>query len=77
MLTLPPSLMAFAAARPNVPVKDPQTGLLYEYRLKSDKEYELCAAFATDGNRRYTSEFWAHPKGRACFAFDKSRTAPW
>jgi hypothetical protein len=76
MPTLPQSL----PERPGLRVKDPDTGVPYEYRLKSDKEYELCATFTTSGDaavQQYTSGFWTHPKGRACFAFDKSRPVPW
>ena len=56
---------------------DPETGRPYEYHRKNDKEFELCAVFAAAGEQQYYSQFWAHQKGRACFAFDKSRPLTW
>jgi hypothetical protein len=80
MPSLPASLADAAAQRPSLRVKDPETGVPYEYTLKSAKQYELCAAFTAPDDlrgRQSGSEFWSHPKGRACFAFEAGRTVPW
>jgi hypothetical protein len=79
MPVLPPSLADVAAQRPSLRVNDPESGAPYEYTVKSAKQYELCATFtAADDprNRQNGSEFWSHPKGRACFAFETGRTVP-
>jgi membrane protein YqaA with SNARE-associated domain len=59
---------------------DPETGASYEYGVKSDKTFELCATFATKStNSRGNvhepampslvkgSETWQHEAGRTCF----------
>jgi hypothetical protein len=77
---LPPSLADAAADRPGIRIKDPESGTLYGYSVKSAKQFDLCATFTTNGgpgNRPSGSEFWSHRKGRACFAFEAGRTAPW
>ena len=51
---------------------DPETQVPYEYRALTDKDYELCAIFATETLRKgqrvtgYQSE-WQHEAGRVCF----------
>ncbi len=80
MPALPGSLPVAGAQRPNLRLTDPETGRPYEYSLKTAKQFELCAVFshATEKyDREFVDEFWAHPKGRACFAFDTSRPVPW
>ncbi len=80
MTPLPRSLAEAAAARPALRVSDPETGRPYEYTLKSGTAFELCAAFAAADDvraRAYGSEFWSHPRGRACFAFETGRPVPW
>jgi hypothetical protein len=75
MPTLPGSIATL-----DWPRKDPETGKPYEYRLKNDHDYELCATFNTAGDASThwsTGGFWAHPKGHACFALEKSRPVPW
>jgi hypothetical protein len=77
---LPQSLKEYAAAHPGIRTTDPETRRPYEYTRKSDTQYELCAILAAaseDTGYPYTTGFWAHPKGRACFAFDKSRPVAW
>lgn len=80
-MTPPPRFLAEAAAtRPALRIKDPETGRAYEYTLKDGKTFELCATFAAPDDlraRQYGSEFWSHPKGRACFAFEAGRPVPW
>jgi hypothetical protein len=80
MTTLPQSLQDVSVNRPSLRVTDPETRSLYQYAAKSLKEYELCATFATADDvfgRGNNSEFWSHPKGRACFNFDITRQVPW
>ena len=81
MKPLPASLAQAAAARPILHIKDPETGAPYEYAVKSEKDYELCAAFAVEDKaptvRGVASEFWSHPKGRACFAFESGKPVAW
>ena len=77
---LPPTLAGIRQTRPGMHVTDPESGYLYEYIPKSPKDYELCATFSATGDRearQSMSEFWFHPKGRACFAFNTSRPVPW
>jgi hypothetical protein len=77
---LPRSLAEAAASRPALRVTDPETRRPYEYTLKSEKTFEVCATFAAPDDlraRQYGSEFWSHPKGRACFAFETGRPVPW
>ncbi len=64
---------------------DPETGASYEYRRKSDPQYELCAQFAAEDpygayavrGGSVSSQFWGHNKGRRCFALDASQAVPW
>ncbi|MBI4122826.1 MAG: hypothetical protein HY458_00480 [Parcubacteria group bacterium] len=58
-------------------VQDPETKVLYEYRVLGEKTYELCAVFATDSSQveaktktttPFSAEQWNHTKGRTCFA---------
>ena len=77
---LPRSLEELRSRRPTLRVTDPETGKRYEYMSKNDNEYELCATFAADGDQStppFAGEFWAHPKGRACFSLDKTKPMPW
>ncbi|HUE72496.1 MAG TPA: DUF5671 domain-containing protein [Pirellulaceae bacterium] len=52
---------------------DPQTAKPYEYRVKSETTYELCAEFSlsdTVGRTSWSygsSREWNHPSGRHCF----------
>jgi len=71
--TLPESLEKFG-------MTDPETKRPYEYLPKTGDRYELCATFAEaseSGAPPYGSRFWAHPAGRACFAFERTRPVPW
>lgn len=59
--------------------KDQQTGKLYEYTKKSDRNYELCAEFNKDSKdmdktspglgirKSLYDNSWSHPAGRYCF----------
>ena len=57
--------------------EDPETGEPYEYRVLSEKGYELCAVFTTDSadqNREspppFSSRVWEHSAGRVCFGLE-------
>lgn len=57
--------------------EDPQSGEPYEYRVLSEKGYELCAVFTTDSatqNREFQPAFservWEHSAGRVCFGLE-------
>ncbi|MBU3964431.1 hypothetical protein KJ591_00405 [Patescibacteria group bacterium] len=58
--------------------QDPQTGNLYEYTIKGENEFELCAEFNLPSDEKLDiaeprmlsgSNFskWSHPAGRFCF----------
>lgn len=55
---------------------DPVTGQPYEYRSRTDREYELCADFALAMPAQQPMAFpgpqWQHERGRTCFV----RTVP-
>ena len=58
-------------------VEDPETSLPYEYRVLSEKGYELCAVFTTDSAIQdrenpppFTTRVWAHKAGRVCFGLE-------
>lgn len=53
-------------------LKDPNTGTMYEYKVVSDNEYQLCANFETDNTSSgdtqdyaYTDR-WPHAAGNQC-----------
>ena len=60
-------------------MSDPISNIPYEYRKTGERDYELCAEFATDSkdsntrNNYYPSPYggtlWEHPAGRHCFTF--------
>ena len=61
-------------------LKDPETGLPYEYRVKDAFSYELCAQFdapsddtvaaRTDAISPFRDQFWNHKQGRQCFSIE-------
>jgi hypothetical protein len=57
---------------------DPETGKLYDYRVKSGTQYELCAVFdEPEEQNPYPSQFWRHGKGRTCFTLDAKANPTW
>lgn len=55
--------------------KDPETKTDYEYKILNDKEYQLCATFATDNTKsidKYQNAF-GHPSGYYCLTFSGDR----
>ncbi|HSU31088.1 MAG TPA: DUF5671 domain-containing protein [Bryobacteraceae bacterium] len=58
---------------------DPETRVPYEYHLKSNSEYELCATFSDpeEVQLRPATQFWHHGKGRTCFTLDASQRPAW
>ena len=60
-------------------VRDPVTDEPYAYHIGVEAQYELCATFrrpSRDGSvqRRY-GNFWSHPSGTHCYAFDAATPA--
>ncbi len=54
-----------------IPV-DPESGKPYDYRIKDDLTFELCANFALASEERGKAKFyqqWQHPAGYYCFAY--------
>ena len=49
--------------------RDPETDAEYEYELKGDDAYRLCAVFSRASADYMADEFWAHGAGRHCFDF--------
>ena len=58
---------------------DPETKAAYEYRVRSDSTYELCATFSatSEEDRVHRTQFWYHGKGRSCFVLNASLTPGW
>jgi hypothetical protein len=58
---------------------DPETGKIYEYRVKNGLTYELCGVFAgaEEAGRGYRSQFWYHGTGRTCFSLDAAKLPDW
>lgn len=52
--------------------RDPETDRDYEYEIRSDQTYQLCATFSLDSRPATQSEFWTHAGGHQCFSFDYS-----
>jgi hypothetical protein len=56
----------------NVDVGEPSKGP-YEYRVRGERAYELCATFQRDSAERRPrpqSDFWSHGPGRNCFQLE-------
>lgn len=63
-------------------VADPETGEPYEFNIKGDKSFELCANFLTSStasepkspepyySRNGGNDFWSHPAGRQCYTLE-------
>ncbi len=51
-----------------VDITDPETSMLYEYKVFSSASYELCATFTTERRQDY-DVFWDHPAARQCYTF--------
>ena len=74
---MPQSLRDLSGPRFHVrSIEDPDTGLLYEYRVTEGTRYQLCAVFTTDsGDRRderrsFSERIWDHGVGRTCFQLE-------
>lgn len=57
------------ARHERIHMTDPETGQRYEYTLKGETNYELCATFSRERNADM-DVFWNHPSGRHCFTID-------
>ncbi len=72
-----PASLSELAAQPGIALatKDPVDGTPYGYRVRSGRDYSLCASFATDSARDGQGVYphtghpaqWAHPAGSHCF----------
>jgi len=49
---------------------DPGTGEPYEYRVTSERSFEVCASFDRPSRSELVGDFWFHESGRQCFGFD-------
>jgi hypothetical protein len=50
-------------------LQDPQTGTPYEYLVRDETHFELCATFTFQRDQSFDIA-WNHPAGRHCFFFD-------
>lgn len=57
--------------------EDPESGEPYEYRVLSEKVYELCAVFNADSASQkrefppaFSDRVWEHSAGRVCFGLE-------
>jgi hypothetical protein len=66
-------------AIPRSQTADPETGRLYEYRVKTGTVYELCAVFSgrQEEDQIRQTQFWYHAKGRTCFTLDAATQPAW
>ncbi|MET0814425.1 MAG: hypothetical protein ABWX88_04470 [Pseudoxanthomonas sp.] len=68
-----PADLASLAREPGrrMSITDPATDAPYEYRTTGDRDYLLCAVFATDTAQEsrpaWMDQEWEHGKGRHCF----------
>jgi hypothetical protein len=72
---LPTNLNEFPAADKQNPVSKK----LFDYRPKSNSEYDLCTTFlanSRDLQPQSTPDPWAHPSGDYCFHFDATQPVP-
>jgi hypothetical protein len=77
---LPESLDELKLQNPGLHLNDPESHRSYEYSVKAPNRYELCAVFAGASENPESGsygQFWKHPAGHACFAFDQSRPVSW
>lgn len=73
--TLPSNLDQF----PTQEKQNPITKKLFDYRPKSNSEFELCTTFLANSRNLQpdnTPDPWAHPSGDYCFHFDASQQVP-
>ncbi|HVL70171.1 MAG TPA: hypothetical protein VM364_23120 [Vicinamibacterales bacterium] len=63
---LPADLAALGKVS-DVDLRDPETGVLFEYRPTEPKKYELCAVFSRPVPRGEGASFWWHDAGRQCY----------
>jgi len=62
----------------DVVLADPITRAGYEYHLKDESKYELCATFAMSSQQNEAikrTSAWSHIAGRQCFPFDAVQMA--
>jgi hypothetical protein len=62
-----------------IALQDPVTGAPYDYIVKDEKNYELCARFETTGPDIAVATYlvsWRHEVGPRCFALKLSSPSP-
>lgn len=78
--TVPASLVTLRQSEQQValPIEDPESRELYDYRATGASSYELCALFDTvlNANDGRIPAFWSHSAGRHCFLIDVKPQAP-
>lgn len=67
-------------------INDPESGDAYDYRIRSEDTYELCATFVTDNRNLdprktepyaiYESRFWEHGPEYTCFTVTVRKPQP-
>ena len=76
---LPSSLDELPSELGSAPApRDPVSGQPYEYAVRDDRRYQLCATFERDSSTdidtyRPRDEFWTHPAARHCFDLEAKR----
>ncbi len=69
----PQSLNDIPTTNPALRLRDPETGAPYEYRPVNDRQFELCANFATTNSSAspapYIPDTRPHGAGRQCFTY--------
>jgi hypothetical protein len=61
---------------PNGRTTDPVTHTAYEYRVRDENQYELCATFSLPSQRNKAGsrqDSWSHPAGHYCFSLDAAK----
>jgi hypothetical protein len=74
---LPQDLGAIRTFNSGLSLRDPITGVPYEYRTTGNTQYEVCATFALDGTAEPSQpqfmRFYSHSAGRQCFPINAAR----
>ena len=67
---LPANLAEVKKRYPSVRITDPETNTPYIYSVVGEKQYQLCATFATDNTQDSdTVRVFAHPAGTFCNSY--------
>jgi hypothetical protein len=58
-------------------IVDPESKIPFDYQVKSETEYTLCATFSAVEDQAQVRQFWHHGKGKTCFTLDASQPPAW